>query len=136
MEWLTITTSSCKAKKLIYSCMRTCNIFSLGECWVAKIPHFIHLSYTICHLIPILSFIKPLISTTLTIHMSLYYHFLNNLFWVFWVKLWLNINKINVFSLYLKVGWFWWWLQVYLNTLTRSKSPPSFKFKFHLQYVG
>ena len=35
-------------------------IFEGASCWATKIPHFIHISYTICHLIPILSFHKTI----------------------------------------------------------------------------
>ena len=87
--------SSCEAqiqiqkfwRKSMHSCMRTCNQSSWGECWAAKIPHFIHLSYTICHLIPILSFHK-----TINIH-----HFHNTYGFI------LPFSKLFVLSIFKRI---------------------------------
>ena len=92
MEWFIVTyhpyvkpqlQSHFFKRESMHSCMRTHNKLRWGQCLVAKIPHFIHLSYIICHLIPILSFHK-----TINFH---HFHntygfilpFPNYLFWVF-----------------------------------------------------
>ena len=92
------------------------------ECWAAK-EHSLFTFY-IPFVTVILSyfFIKPLILTTFIMNMGLYYHFPNHLLLSslseFVVNYW---EKNNIFSLYFKVGWVLWWLQVYLKTLISSK---------------
>ena len=69
LEWFVVTyhhhvnpNSKSKSfkKESVHSCMRTCNQSSWGECCAEKRPHFIHLSHTIYHLIPILFFHKTI----------------------------------------------------------------------------
>ena len=132
MEWFTVTyhhhvklqlqSQKVLKRESMHSCMRTCKQSSWGECWATKRPHFIPLSYTIWHFIPILSFHK--IINIHHIHNK--YGFIlpfskSFIFLVFWVNLWLIIEKNNIFSLYFKVGWVWWCLQVNLKNLTSPK---------------
>ena len=110
----------------------SCHFFVINEllwhqwkhspCWATK-DHILFTFY-----IPLVTLflsypsIKPLIFTTFIINMGLNYHFPNHLFLsLIWVNLWLIIEKNNIFSLYFKVRWVWWCLQVYLKTLTSSK---------------
>ena len=86
--------------------------------WLPKCLISSYFPFIIPHIHPYPSLHKPFINT---IFMNIFWFtllFSNSLFFKYFE--W-NINKINIFSLYLKVGWVLWWLEEYLKILTRSK---------------
>ena len=112
----------------MHSFMRTCNRLSWGECLVAKIPHFNHFSYTIFHLIPILSFHK-----TINLH-----HFHNTYGFILpFSKLFVlsilkrildSILEINIFFIYISNICVSFVMQGYLKLSTKEYSKASRMF--------